>query len=374
MNTGVVVAFRMECRSENKPELPDPDNTGGGSTMKTLRTHFKSVPILLLLFALLFSCTPKDTDSLIIYTYDSFAGEWGPGPVVFPAFEKATGIDVEVIALGDAGQVLARLIDEKDAPRADVIIGIDGNLLPKALASGVLQRYRPDAHASVPPELVMDPQWHVTPYDWGSFAIMWDSEKLPLPPSSLADLTKPEFSQKLILMDPRTSTPGLGFLLWTQAVFDGDLADYWNRLKPSILTMSPGWDTGYGLFTAGEAPLVVSYTTSAAYHAEYEVPGRYKALEFPEGHLIQIEGAAVVAKTRHTEAARKFLDYMLSEEFQAALPLTNWMYPVLPTIKLPASYVHSPKPDKILTIPAARLSSEMIDSSIKTALDALRSH
>jgi thiamine transport system substrate-binding protein len=267
---------------------------------------------LLVALAALSSCVQKNDAQLVIYAYDSFASEWGPAPLVIPAFEKATGISVELVVPGDAGQVLARAIDEKKAPAADVLLGIDGNLLPKALAAGVLSAYRPEGFQTVPAGLVLDPRWALTPYDWGSFAIMWDSLKLANPPASLEDLTKAEYAKKLILMDPRTSTPGLGFVAWTKAAYGDGMADYWKRLKPSILTMSPGWDTGYGLFTSGEAPLVISYTTSAAYHAEYESAGRYKALEFSGGHPVQIEGAGIVSKARHRKAAEAFIDFMLT--------------------------------------------------------------
>lgn len=313
------------------------------------------------------SCVQKQDTQLTIYAYDSFASEWGPAPQVIPAFEKATGIKVNLVASGDSGQVLARAIDERKAPQADVIIGIDNNLLPKALAAGVLATYRPKDFARIPASLVLDKNWMVTPFDWSSFAIMWDSAKLAEPPASLEDLTKPAYAKKLILMDPRTSTPGLGFVAWTAAVYGDDLAAYWKRLKPSILTMSPGWDTGYGLFTSGEAPLVISYTTSAAYHAEYEKAGRYKALEFPEGHPVQIEGAGIAWHAPHRKAAEAFIDYMLSAEFQSALPLTNWMYPVMPGITLPKSYDASPRPRKTVAIDAERL-----DAAMKTALDALQ--
>ncbi len=313
------------------------------------------------------SCVQKSQAELVVYAYDSFASEWGPAPLVIPAFEKATGIKVELVVPGDAGNVLARAIAEKASPVADVLIGIDGNLLPKALAAGVLAGYKPKNHDKIPSRLVLDSGWHLTPYDWSSFAIMWDSDRLPVPPRSLEDLTKPEYAKKLILMDPRTSTPGLGFVAWTRSVYGDRLAAYWKRLKPSILTMSPGWDTGYGLFSSGEAPLVISYTTSAAYHAEYETAGRYKALEFSDGHPLQIEGAGIVAGARHRKAAEDFIDFMLGDEFQSALPLTNWMYPVMENVTLPESYKASPKPAVTLSS-----SPENLDKALRAALDALQ--
>jgi thiamine transport system substrate-binding protein len=346
--------------------------------VKTKRTHARvafnaflfSVAALLWMTAV--SCSPKETFDenkiLVIYAYDSFVSEWGPGPVVVPLFEEATGIKVELIGAGDAGQVLARLIDEKNAPKSDIIIGIDNHLLPKAISAEVLDSYKPAGASGLAAELILDDDWRLTPFDWSTFAIIWDSEQLAVPPTSLEDLTKAEYNKKLILMDPRTSTPGLGFLAWTKAVYGDGLADYWKRLAPSVLAMAPGWDTGYGLFTRGEAPLVLSYTTSPAYHAEYETAGRYRALEFPEGHPVQIEGAGIVKGSRNRKAAEAFIDFILSPDFQNAIPLTNWMYPVIASTTLPDSFSHAPKPSKTFVV-----DPESLHGLDRQALDAFGS-
>ncbi|HOX91978.1 MAG TPA: thiamine ABC transporter substrate-binding protein, partial [Spirochaetales bacterium] len=265
----------------------------------------------------------------------------------------------------DGGQVLSRAVDERDNPQADIILGVDNNLAQRAVDSGILRAYKPKGWETVSSDKVLDAQWHLTPYDWGAFAIIWDSDKLANPPASLEDLTKPEFAKKLILMDPRTSTPGLGFLAWTKAMYGEQMADYWKRLAPSVLTMAPGWDMGYGLFTKGEAPLVLSYTTSPAYHAEYETGGRYKALIFAEGHPIQIEGVGILKGAPHRKAAEAFMDFILSDAFQDAIPLTNWMYPVVERA-LPASYQWAPKPTTLIKQDPAQLAG-----SVESALDAL---
>ena len=139
-------------------------------------------------------------------------------------------------------------------------------------------------------------------------------------------------------MDPRTSTPGLGFKVWAQKVYGDKYDDYMKRLEPSILTMSPSWSVGYGMFTEGEAPLVISYTTSAAYHIEYDEGDQFKALKFTDGHVRQIEGACVVKNAPNAEGAKKFLDFFITEEAQNVIPLTQWMFPANKNVKLPESY------------------------------------
>ena len=290
---------------------------------------------------------PIDRNEVVVWTYDSFTSEWGPGPAIAEAFKAETGLNVRFVTHGDAGALLSKLLTEGSTADADVVLGLDQNLLAKALSSGLFAAYSPKGAEKLSDSLILDKKFRLTPYDYGYFAVIYDSDRLAEAPASLEDLTKSEYSRKLILMDPRTSTPGLGFFVWTKAVYGNGWKDYWKRLAPSILTVADGWDTGYGMFTSGEAPLVLSYTTSPAYHLEYEQSRRFKAAVFAEGHVAQIEGAGLLAAARRSENGKRFLDFMLSEAFQSIIPLTNWMYPATPTA-LPASFEAAPKPEKTL--------------------------
>ena len=303
--------------------------------------------------------TQEDKDTLVIYAYDSFVSEWGPAGKILPAFEEETGITVDIQSAGDAGQVLSRAILEAKNPRADIILGIDNNLLDRALKADILKPYKPKHAGRIPEELRFDPTYHVIPFDYGFFSIVYDSERITLPPESLEDLTRLEYSDKLILMDPRTSSPGLGFLLWTIEVYGDGWTDYWKRLKPSILTITAGWDAGYGLFTAGEAPMVLSYTTSPAYHVEFEGTDRYKAAIFDGGNYMQIEGMGIVKGAPHRKEAERFIDFMLTDSFQKVIPLTNFMFPVVPETGLPESFDAAPKPETILLMDAEQIASNL---------------
>lgn len=314
-----------------------------------MRTLLAAILIVFPALAATAEGTREETDSdLVIYTYDSFVAEWGPGPQIIPKFEQEYGVTVDIRSVGDAGQVLSRAVLEKDDPVADVLIGIDNNLLPQAIDAGVLQPYRSPRIDEIDESLIFDPTFHVTPFDYGYFTIIYDSERIDTPPESLEDLTREDREQNLILMDPRTSTPGLGFVLWTRAVYGSDVTEYWERLQPSILTITDGWDSGYGLFTSGEAPMVLSYTTSPAYHVEFEDTTRYRAAIFEEGHFRQVEGVGVVADAANRATAEEFIDFVLSDAFQSEIPLTNWMYPVA-EVSLPDSFEYAPRPEKTVT-------------------------
>lgn len=325
--------------------------------MKSIRTTIITILLFSMAAVFFFSgcsksskVSPERLKEVVVYTYDSFISEWGPGPALIEAFEKQSGYTLTFISVGDGGQVLSHAVLEKDNPQADVLVGLDNQLVEEARKRGILTAYKPlNADLLIPEHLRLADDWLLTPYDWSNFALIYDTQSSVREPLSLEDLTKEEYAKKIILMDPRTSTPGLGFVSWTVSVFGDTYLDYWNRLKPNILTMAPGWDTGYGLFTSGEAPLVISYTTSPAYHVEYEDTRRYKALIFDEGHAYQIEGAGIVKNAVNEKGAKAFIDFLISKEAQDLIPLLQWMYPVNSEVVLPPSFDAAPKAGKNLS-------------------------
>ena len=302
------------------------------------------------------ACKKEKSADLVIWTYDSFNSEWGPGPDVSKIFEEKTGIKITWVSHGDAGEIVSRLIQERDNSDADIILGLDQNLAARILDSGLLEAYRPKGYEKIIKDVVLDADFRITPFDYSYFAIVYDSQAVN-PPKSLEDLTSSQFKQKLILIDPRTSSPGLGFFAWVKEIYGADWKDYWRRIQPSILTIADGWSSAYGLFTKGEAPLVLSYTTSPGYHLEYEDTERYKAAIFSDGHAMQIEATGLLKSSKNKNNAKVFLDFMISPDFQNIIPLTNWMYTVI-DIPLPASFRVNPKSDKPL-LPAPVSEAEL---------------
>lgn len=336
--------------------------------MKTHNAILLSIPFFLITVVSFGSCAkdkPSATSSsrekeVIVYAYDSFVSEWGPGDSIIEKFEKASGYKLTFVDCGDAAHVLSRAVAEKNNVQADVILGIDNNLAEKARRENVLASYKPkNADSIIPTDFsnALGGDWILTPFDYSHFAIIYDTESNVPAPTSLADLTSPEYKRKLIIMDPRTSTPGLGFAAWTVAIFGDEFESFWKNLVPSILTMSPSWSSGYGLFTNGEAPLALSYVTSAAYHIEYDDTERYVPLIFDEGHILQIEGAGITKGAPNFDGAKAFMDFLITVECQETLPLTQWMFPVNAEVQLPDSYKKLPsQPNKTLSVDSQKLS------------------
>ncbi len=285
--------------------------------------------------ALASSAVAQDKPVLTVYTYDSFVSDWGPGPQIEAAFEATCECDLQFVGAGDGAALLARVRLEGARTRADVVLGLDTNLTAAAAATGIFAPHGMDAVAFDLPVAWDDPMF--VPYDWGYFAFVYDKELVSNPPNSMAALAASDL--KIIIQDPRSSTPGLGLLLWIKAAHGDAAADIWAALSDNILTVTKGWTEAYGLFLEGEADMVLSYTTSPAYHLIAEQDASKAAAGFAEGHYLQIEVAAKVAASDQPELADQFLEFMVSDAFQSVIPTTNWMYPaVIPPGGLPDGF------------------------------------
>lgn len=264
-------------------------------------------------------------EKLTVYTYESFTAEWGPGPQVEKAFEAECGCDLDFVSVADGVALLNRVRLEGTGTRADIVLGLDTNLTAEAKATGLFAPHGIElANVAVPGGWTDDV---FVPFDYGYFAVVYDSERVKSPPKSLKELVEGDPAQKIAIQDPRTSTPGLGLLLWMKAVYGDGAADAWAKLKGRVLTVTPGWSEAYGLFTAGEAEMVLSYTTSPAYHMIAEGTERYQAVAFEEGHYLQIEVAGITTKGAANPLAARFLAFMTGPGFQDVIPETNWMLP-----------------------------------------------
>ena len=287
----------------------------------------------------------QDRQELTVYTYESFVSEWGPGPKVKEAFEKVCNCTVNFVGVADGVALLNRLKLEGAGSKADVVVGLDTNLVAEAKQTGLFDVSGIDASAAKVPGGYTDDVF--IPYDYGHFAVIYDTQTVKSPPMSLKDLVEGDPSQKIVIQDPRTSTPGLGLLLWVKSVYGDKAREAWEKFRKRILTVTPGWSESYGLFTKGEVPMVLSYPTSPAYHMVAEKTDRYQAAAFSEGHYIQIEVSGLLKNAPHKELAKQFLAFTLTSGFQDAIPENNWMMPVAATSKpLPEAFSKLVAPQK----------------------------
>ena len=293
--------------------------------------------------------------TLTVYTYDSFAAEWGPGPQIKKNFEAQCNCELKLVSLGDGVSLLNRLRMEGKNSKADVILGLDNNLIDSAEKTELF------APADINTDALKLPiEWNNSifiPYDYGYFAFIYDTNKIKNPPKSMNELLTSKNNWKIIYQDPRTSTPGLGLMLWIEKLYGDKSADAWKNMAAKTLTVTKGWSEAYGLFLKGEGDFVLSYTASPGYQMLNDNKDNYAAALFDEGHYMQIEVAARLKNSPQPELAKQFLQFILTPEFQNTLPTTNWMYPVT-DIKLPDVYNLLPLPKKSLQFSAQEVAKE----------------
>lgn len=309
---------------------------------------------------------PQPTDELVIYSYDAFPQSLES--IIVEHFEQEYDVTPALERFQDTGGLYNQVWLERSNPGADVVIGLDNTYIGRAIEADLFQSYRPDGADGLRDDVVIDPEYRLTPFDWGHIVLNYDSEQLPDPPQTWDELLDPRLRESIILMNPATSSPGRNFLLLTIAVHGEDgYLDYWRELEPNILTVTSGWSEGYGLYTQGEAPIVLSYESSPPYHIEYEDTDRYRNLIIDDQGYLQIEVAGIPNGATNLVNARRLMDFLMSDAFQRELPLNQFMYPVAQDIGLPESFERVEKASESVFIPVDR-----VDENYERWLDEWR--
>lgn len=306
------------------------------------------------------------SDTVTLVTYDSYA----ISKSTLREFSDQTGLTVEIVRGGDAAQVVNRALLTSSAPEGDVLFGIDNNLLSRATTAGLFSPYVSPGLTAVPAQYRLDPDSNVTPIDVGDVCVNYDKEwfrqRKVRVPRTLADLADPAYRDLLVVQNPATSTPGLAFLLASVAEFGPDgYQGYWDRLRQNGVAVENSWDSAYeqrfsGGSGTGDRPLVVSYASSPPAEVVYADQPTGSA---PTGVLTdtcyrQIEFAGVLANAPNPVGGQELIDFMLTEDYQEDLPLTNFVFPVLPDADLPRVFTdNSSVPADPLSLPPAEVAA-----------------
>ena len=306
--------------------------------------------ILLILFILVLSaCAPKGPAELTVMTHDSFAVSEN----VVQAFEDANKVKVTFLSSGDTGAALNKAILTKDAPLADVFYGVDNTFLSRALEADIFETYQSPALAGIPAAFKLDTTNRLSPVDYGDVCINYDKayfeEKKLQVPSTLDGLLRTEYNGLLVVENPATSSPGLAFLLATVVHFgDPEYLDFWAALRDNGLVVVNDWETAYYTnFSAssgkGSQPMVVSYGSSPPAEVIFaETPlndAPTASIVGPDTCFRQIEFVGILKGTQQRAMAEKFVDFMLSKDFQEDMPLQMFVFPVNPDAALPDEFV-----------------------------------
>lgn len=283
--------------------------------------------------------------TVTLLTHDSFAVT----QKILDAFTARTGITVKVVTGGDAGEVVNKAVLTAGNPEGDVLFGVDNTLLSRAVDAHLFSPYKAQALGSVSPALAaLVPGYAVTPIDYGDVCVnlddRWFAAHGVAEPTTLADLADPRYKGLLVVENPATSSPGLAFLLATVARYgDKGYLDYWKQLRANGVQVVNGWTEAYeGAFSGGgqggTRPIVVSYASSPPaeiVYAKEPKPAKPSTSVMTDGCFRQVEFAGVLRGTKHEQAARAVVDLMLTEAFQADVPLSMFVFPARTGTPLP---------------------------------------
>ncbi len=277
-----------------------------------------------------------DADTVTLLTYDSFALP----EAAAAAFEERTGATIEVVATGDSGAMLTGALLSAGAPEADVIFGVDDASAARALAGDLLDPLDPATIDRAPEQYRLRGEGAdlLAPIDTGDVCMnvdaSWFAEAGITPPTTLAQLTEPTYRDLVVVPSPVTSSPGLAFLIGTVDRYGEDgWLDYWAALEANGVRVRPSWDDAYSsdyTVSGGDRPIVLSYASSPP----AEVVFSEGAVTEPSSTVMldscttQVEYAGVLRGAAHPELAAALVDFMLSDDWQQELPLTNFVFPV----------------------------------------------
>ena len=344
---------------------------------KIITMLFSALCILLTACA----ASPSKPQTLTVMTHSSFA----VSEAVIKAFEDSNNVKVAFIQSGDAGETLNKAILTKDAPLADVLFGVDNTFLSRALEADIFEPYQSSELENISDQYKLDETFNVAPVDFGDVCINYDKKyfednSLEIP-QSLEDLKKPEYKDLLVVENPVTSSTGLAFMLVTRAHFGDRYLDYWRDLKANGVVVVDGWETAYytnfsGSSGRGPQPMVVSYGTSPAAEVIFaETP----PINSPTASIVevdtcfrQIEFVGILKGTQNRALAEKFVDFMLSKQFQEDMPLQMFVYPVNKNAELPEAFIkYAQTPDEPAVISPEEISANR-DAWIEAWVEAMK--
>lgn len=301
---------------------------------------------------------PSASGKVTLVTHDS----WALDEKLVDRFEEESGLTVEVSAAGDAGTLVNQLVLTKDAPLGDAVFGIDNTFASRALEAGVVAEYTP---ADLP-EGAEQLGGALTPVDQGDVCVnadqAWFEESGLEVPTTLEDLADPQYRDLLVVTNPATSSPGLAFLLATIGAFGEDgFEDYWASLVDNGVKVADSWEDAYyvdfsGAGEGGERPLALSYATSPAFTVS-EDGSESTTSALLETCFRQVEYAGVLAGSDNPEGAKALVDFLLTQDVQAALPESMYMYPADSSVQLPEDWQKfAPQADEPFEVEPAEVS------------------
>lgn len=272
---------------------------------------------------------PKVTDKLVIYSPNSE----GLITATIPLFEEKYNVKVELIQAG-TGELVKRLQSEKDDPYADILFGgahsqyiSNANLFENYTSANegdVLDAYKNETGFTT--SYVLDGSCLIVNTD-----LIGDIEI-----NGYADLLNPELKGKIATADPASSSSAFAQLtniLLAMGGYEEEAA--WNYVKELFTNVdgkiASGSSAVYKAVADGEMVVGLSYEDPSASLVRDGAP--VKIIYPSEGSVYLPATTGIIKNAKNMENAKKFVDFILTQEVQDIYGTTLTNRPVLKEVK-----------------------------------------
>ena len=226
--------------------------------------------------------------------------------------------DIRITWVRDStGIITARLLAEKDAPKADAVFGLGASSIVLLQKEGMLQPYKPQGYDALSPKMrdnAAEPVW-VAMNAWTSgMAINKpELEKRGLPhPRSWADLADPKYKGLIAMPDPASSGTGyMNLAAWMQMFGEEKAWAYADALMANVKMLTHSGSKPGTMAAQGEVPIGIGSPAFMKPLLKRRAPIAIAIME--EGLGWEAEATAILKTTRNLEAAQKLMDWTCSE-------------------------------------------------------------
>ncbi|SNY94127.1 iron(III) transport system substrate-binding protein [Cohaesibacter sp. ES.047] len=232
-------------------------------------------------------------------------------------FTAKTGIKANVFQ-ATTGKVMARLEAESANPVADVVVSASWGTATSFAEKGLLLSYDSPNAKTVPDFLKID---GAVAQGVAGLIIAWNTQSGTPKPTDWSDLTKPEYKDLVTLPDPAASG---GTYTLVEAFIANDMTDVLQGLKDNGAIVAGANKAALNPVLQGAKAAVfagVDYITMGA-----AAKGETVEAIFPKsGTVVAPRPIMILKSSKQQEDAKKFIDYVLSEEGQQAVAKVNLM-------------------------------------------------
>jgi len=280
----------------------------------------------------------KEYKTLNIYAVDIFLNDDFYENII-PLFTDIFKCEINITKFSNELSMLETAISKKDSTEIDLLFGIDNTLLFLAEQDSLFIQYESNNINDIHQDLIFDKENRISPVCYSNIAFNYNSYVISNPPITFGEMQDGKFKDQIILTDPRTSSVGRAMLFWSIVAFGRNgYSHFWRSIKDNVFNIYENHNDAYNAYLAGEAPMILGMETTPMYHTQHDNIDKFKSTIPKEGGFKLIQGVGILNSSKQKYLARKFVDFLLSKEFQELIPYEMWMMPVSKKIELPVEY------------------------------------